>query len=150
MLEGGRAPQGRVSAHGMQATSRKRPLGCGCCCDHHCGPDMVKKMPQTLPLSYALSVDPPEVLLTCCDPPRWGIENRNGTHFSEAVILGCRTESPGAMRCHLLGEGITQEGALRSQAQLSLPPWGHLGPNSNVNNKNSSSQLFPRDSLGYK
>lgn len=88
MLEGGRAPQGRVSAHGMQATSRKRPLGCGCCCDHHCGPDMVKKMPQTLPLSYALSVDPPEVLLTCCDPPRWGIENRNGTHFSEAVILG--------------------------------------------------------------
>ena len=70
MLEGGRASQGRVSAHRMHETSRKRPLGCGCCCDHHCGPEMVKKMPETLPLSYPLSVDPPEVLLTRYDPPR--------------------------------------------------------------------------------
>lgn len=57
-----------------------------------------------------------------------------------------------AMRCHLLGEGATHEGGLRSQAQLTMPPLGHLGPSSNVNNKNilSSSQLPPWDSLGDK
>ena len=107
-------------------------------------------MPQTLPLSCPLSVDPLEVLLTHCDPPgggwRTGVERTSQRPFS---WVG-RTESPVAMRCHLLGEGITQEGALGSQAQLSLPPWGHLGPNSKVSNKNSSSQLFPWDSLGYK
>ncbi|KAI4538321.1 hypothetical protein MG293_011724 [Ovis ammon polii] len=76
----------------MHETSRKRPLGCGCCCDHDYGPEMVKKMPETLPLSYPLSVDPPEVLLTRYDPPRFQIF-KCGTNCGPTVAMKERTES---------------------------------------------------------
>ena len=147
---GRRAPQGRVPAHRTHEANRKRPLGCGCCCDHHCGPETVRRChrPCLCP-AHSLWTHRKSCSLTVTHPGggwRTGVEHPSQRPFS---WVG-RTESPGAMRCHLLGEGITQEGALGSQAQLSLPPWGHLGPNSNVNNKNSSSQLFPWDSLGYK